>query len=143
MTSDSAAAPSTLLYIEDNESNLHLVRRIFRDRDDITLITASRGMEGVEMAKVEQPALILLDLHLPDMPGLEVLAALRAEPSTAAIPVVAVSADATPAQIDQVRAAGVADYVTKPFEVPRLVSVVDEIVIAAARQATTDVAEAV
>jgi CheY-like chemotaxis protein len=72
-----------------------------------------------------------------------VLAALHAEPSTAAIPVVAVSADATPAQIDHVRAAGVADYVTKPFEVPRLVSVVDEIVIAAARQATTDVAEAV
>jgi CheY-like chemotaxis protein len=131
---------STLLYIEDNESNLHLVRRIFRDRDDITLITASRGMEGVEMAKVQQPVLILLDLHLPDMPGLDVLATLRAEPSTAAIPVVAVSADATTAQIEHVREAGVADYVTKPFEVPRLVSVVDAIVTSAA---TADASEAV
>jgi CheY-like chemotaxis protein len=115
----------TLLYIEDNESNLLLVRRIFRDRADIVLRTASRGHEGLAMAQAETPGLILLDLHLPDMPGTDVLAALQEDPRTAAIPVIAVSADATRDQIAHLRARGVVDYVTKPFEVPRLVGIVD------------------
>jgi CheY-like chemotaxis protein/HPt (histidine-containing phosphotransfer) domain-containing protein len=115
----------TLLYIEDNPSNLLLVERIFRDRGDVDLHTAIRGQQGLEMVRAVMPGLILLDLHLPDMPGAEVLEALRSDPLTAAIPVVVVSADATADQIASMRASGVADYVTKPFEVPRLLAIVD------------------
>jgi CheY-like chemotaxis protein len=124
-----SAAPGdsrlTVLYIEDNASNLQLVKRILRDRDDIVLCTASRGQEGIDMARDVLPGLVLLDLHLPDMPGAAVLEALHDDPRTAAIPVVAVSADATVDQIRHLRAGGVADYVTKPFEVPRLLAVID------------------
>jgi CheY-like chemotaxis protein len=77
------------------------------------------------MARAEEPGLVLLDLHLPDMPGVEVLRGLRNDPTTAAIPVVVVSADATPGQMTELRASGAADYVTKPFEVPRLLAVID------------------
>jgi CheY-like chemotaxis protein len=118
----------TVLYIEDNPSNLLLVKRIFRDRDDIVLCTASRGQEGIDMARDVLPGLVLLDLHLPDISGPEVLDALHDDPLTAAIPVVVVSADATVEQIRHLRAAGVADYVTKPFEVPRLLAVIDSFV---------------
>jgi CheY-like chemotaxis protein len=115
----------TVLYIEDNASNLQLVKRIFRDRQDIDLRSACRGQEGIDMARETVPGLILLDLHLPDMPGTEVLSSLRSDPATASIAVVVVSADATLDQIKLLRDNGVADYVTKPFEVPRLVSVVE------------------
>jgi CheY-like chemotaxis protein len=125
---ESGDARLTVLYIEDNASNLQLVKRIFRDRHDIVLRTASRGQEGVDMARDLMPGLILLDLHLPDMPGAEVLSALQNEPPTAAIPVVVVSADATVDQIKHLRSNGVADYVTKPFEVPRLLAVIDAFV---------------
>jgi CheY-like chemotaxis protein len=125
MTSLSESSRFTVLYIEDNASNVQLVKRIFRDRHDVVLHTASRGREGVAMARAETPGLILLDLHLPDMPGVEVLSALREEPLTAAIPVVAVSADATGDQITHLRARGVVDYVTKPFEVSRLLALID------------------
>lgn len=128
MSGEAQTAPSGLLYIEDNQSNLQLVKRVFRDREDVDLRTAIRGQEGLEMAKADPPALILLDLHLPDMPGSAVLAELKQDETTASIPVVAVSADATPVQIDQIRAAGVADYVTKPFDIAALLSVVDRLI---------------
>jgi CheY-like chemotaxis protein len=128
MTATSGGSRLTLLYIEDNTSNVQLVKRIFRDRDEVVLRTASRGQEGLEMARAELPGLILLDLHLPDMPGVEVLKELRREPPTAAIPVVVVSADATKDQISHLRASGVTEYVTKPFEVPRLLALVDSFV---------------
>jgi CheY-like chemotaxis protein len=117
-----------LLYVEDNASNLLLVERILRDRPDIALMTATRGEEGLAVARAEQPGLILLDLHLPDMSGVEVLAALHDDPTTRAIPVVAVSADATLDRIAHLRERGVADYVTKPFEVSRLLGVVESYV---------------
>jgi CheY-like chemotaxis protein len=125
MNADSGAVRLTVLYIEDNASNLQLVKRIFRDRQDIDLLTACRGQEGIDTARETMPGLILLDLHLPDMPGTEVLSGLRGDPATASIAVVVVSADATLDQIKLLRDNGVADYVTKPFEVPRLVSVVE------------------
>jgi CheY-like chemotaxis protein len=128
MSAASGDGRLTVLYIEDNPSNLQLVKRIFRDRSDIELCTASRGQEGIDMARDVLPGLVLLDLHLPDMPGAEVLEALQDDPLTAAIPVVVVSADATVDQIKHLRAGGVADYVTKPFEVPRLLAVVDSFV---------------
>jgi CheY-like chemotaxis protein len=128
MTAAAGKPRLKVLYIEDNVSNLLLLKRIFRDRDGIVLLTAARGQEGLDMARAEIPGLILLDLHLPDMLGVEVLQALREDPVTAAIPVVAVSADATQDQITHLHQNGVVDYVTKPFEVPRLLAVVDAFV---------------
>jgi CheY-like chemotaxis protein len=121
----STRAELSVLYVEDNESNLLLVKRLFRDRGDLALRTASRGLEGITIARAELPGLILLDLNLPDMSGTEVLDALQAEPATAAIPVVIVSADATPEQGENLRMRGAADYVTKPFEVRHLMAVID------------------
>jgi CheY-like chemotaxis protein len=133
MSAGPAAVALHVLYIEDNASNLQLVKRIFRDRQDIALRTASRGQEGLALARDETPDLILLDLHLPDMPGVDVLTALKDGPRTAGIPVVAVSADATHDQIAHLRARGVADYVTKPFEVSRLLGVVDSFLVEGGR----------
>jgi CheY-like chemotaxis protein len=140
MSAAAEAVRLTVLYIEDNASNLLLVKRILRDRHHLALRTASRGEEGLEMARTDPPGLILLDLHLPDMAGTEVLEALRADPLTAEIPVVVVSADATRDQVEHLRGRGVADYVTKPFEVPRLMAVIDSFAQAPGESAPPEVA---
>jgi CheY-like chemotaxis protein len=115
----------TVLYIEDNASNLHLVERILRRRPQINLLTATGGEPGLELARTHVPRLILLDLDLPDLPGVDVFDALRADSRTAAIPVVVVSADATARQIMELRAQGAADYITKPFDVRRMLDTID------------------
>ena len=90
------------------------------------LITASRGDEGIALALREQPDLILLDLHLPDLPGEEVLRRLWADPRTRSRPVAVLSADATPAQRQLLLASGAVDYLTKPLDISRLLRLVDE-----------------
>jgi CheY-like chemotaxis protein len=91
----------TVLYIEDNLSNLQLVDRILNRRPGVRLISAMRPELGLDLAGEHHPDLVLLDLHLPDMPGQEVLRRLRANPRTAEIPVVVLSADARPSLIKQ------------------------------------------
>ena len=110
-----------VLYVEDNGSNLRLIERLLQRRSGVRLLTAANGREGLEIARRERPDLILLDSHLPDLSGDEVLAALQADPATDAIPVVVVSADALPASIERMLAAGARDYLTKPLDVHRLV----------------------
>ena len=109
----------TVLYIEDNLSNLALITHLLDEHPEIRLITAMRGWEGVEKAREHQPELILLDLHLPDIPGWDVLAELQKDERTSGIPVIAVSADATPRQIERLMKAGARAYLTKPLEVDR------------------------
>lgn len=118
-------APCTLLYIEDNASNLRLVERIPARRPEITLLSAGEGTRGLELARQHHPDLIMLDLHLPDMQGDEILRHLRADPHTAAIPIVMISADATTAQIARLCAAGASDYLTKPIDVRQFLTLVD------------------
>ena len=108
-----------VLYIEDNLSNLTLIEHLLADRAGIRLTTAMQGGLGLELARKHHPDLILLDLHLPDLPGWDVLAALQADEATRAIPVVVVSADATPRQIEKLMKAGARSYLTKPLEVER------------------------
>ena len=115
----------TVLYVEDNPSNVKLVERIVARRPEVTLLVAMQGRIALELAREHQPSLILLDLHLPDMSGEEVLARLRAEPRTSATPVVVLSADATPGQVQRLRANGATDYLTKPFDISRLLAVID------------------
>ncbi len=132
-----AGGPKTLLYIEDNPSNVHLLERVVGRRPDVTLMVAMLGRLGLELAWEHRPDLILLDLHLPDVSGEEVLAALKADPRTAATPVVVLSADATPGTPGRLLANGAADYLTKPLDVRRLLAVIDSLGTTP-RPATTD-----
>jgi len=116
----------TVLYVEDNLSNLKLMERVLARRPGIRLVSAMQGSLGVTLARDHLPDLILLDLNLPDMRGEEVLARLHADPATAEVPIVVISADATPGQRARLVEAGASDFVTKPFDVDRLLQIVDE-----------------
>jgi signal transduction histidine kinase/ActR/RegA family two-component response regulator len=122
-TSDS----STILYIEDNVANLKLIERVVARRPSVRLLSAMQGRLGIELARQHRPDLVLLDLHLPDVSGEEVLERLRLDPRTATIPVVVISADATARRIERLEENGVHAYLTKPFDVERLLGVFDEV----------------
>jgi CheY-like chemotaxis protein len=127
----SAAAAATtcdVLYIEDDPVNFTLVERILEFRPALKLMHARSGGDGVELAQAHQPKLILLDLNLPDMHGSEVLRQLQGVPATAKVPVVVLSADATPSQIERLLTAGARNYLTKPFDIDPFLAVVDEMV---------------
>jgi CheY-like chemotaxis protein len=121
------SAPLTVLYIEDNLSNLQLVERVLRRRPAVRLISAMRPQLGLDLAAEHDPGLLLLDLHLPDMPGQEVLRRLRAEPRTANVPVVILSADARPSLIQELLDRGVRAFLTKPLDVRGLLDLVDAV----------------
>ncbi|HWC41823.1 MAG TPA: response regulator [Actinomycetota bacterium] len=121
------SAPLTVLYIEDNLSNLQLVERVLRRRPGVRLISAMRPQLGLDLAAEHDPGLLLLDLHLPDMTGQEVLRRLRAEPRTARVPVVILSADARPSLIKELLDRGVRAFLTKPLDVRELLDLVDTV----------------
>jgi PAS domain S-box-containing protein len=122
----SGQAQHKVLYIEDNFSNLQLIQRIMETRPDVSLLTAMQGPLGLELAIKHRPQLILLDLHLPEMPGQEVLQRLQEQPETRDIPVVVVSADATSQQVQRLLDAGAKYYLTKPFNMRELLRILDE-----------------
>src|SRR2546425_132058 len=115
----------TVLYIEDNLSNLRLFERIVARRPGVTLLSAMQGSRGLELARDHRPHLIILDLHLPDVSGDEVLRRLLADPNTKAIPVVILSADATPGQTSKLLEQGARAYLTKPLDVRQLLALID------------------
>jgi CheY-like chemotaxis protein len=90
--------PFTVCYIEDNLSNVRLVERILSNQPEVKLVVAMQGRMGLDLARNDPPDLIFLDLNLPDMPGEEILRMLWEDPRTSDIPVVVISADATPAR---------------------------------------------
>jgi signal transduction histidine kinase/ActR/RegA family two-component response regulator len=113
-----------ILYIEDNLSNQRLVERVLARQSRVTFLPAMQGTIGLELAREHAPDLVLLDLHLPDLHGDEVLVRLKAEPATRDTPVVMLSADASPGQIRRLREAGAAAYLTKPIDLRELLEVV-------------------
>jgi len=115
-----------ILYIEDNFSNVTLLDQMLAERPTLELMTAMQGRVGLELARQHTPDLILLDLHLPDMPGWQVLAQLKADHLTREIPVVVISADATSPQIKRLLSAGARAYLTKPIDIAEFFRVVDE-----------------
>jgi signal transduction histidine kinase/ActR/RegA family two-component response regulator len=115
----------TLLYIEDNLSNLKLIERVLLGRP-VKILAAMHGELGLELAREHVPDLVLLDLHLPGMDGEEALTRLRQEPRTAAIPVIVLSADASPGRIERLIASGAEAYLTKPLEVDRFLRLIDD-----------------
>jgi signal transduction histidine kinase/ActR/RegA family two-component response regulator len=126
LASDAGRLRLKILYIEDNLSNLRLVERILVQRPGVTLLSAMQGRRGLELARDHRPGLILLDRHLPDVPGDEVLRLLREDPRTQDIPVVILSADASRGQVQRLLDIGARAYLTKPLDVRRFLAVVDE-----------------
>ncbi len=120
-----AARGGTVLYVEDNLSSLRLVERVVARRPGVRLMPAMQGRLGIELARQHRPDLIFLDLHLPDIPGAEVLQQLRAEADLRGIPVVVISADATPGQIKRLLAGGARAYLTKPIDIHQLLAMLD------------------
>ena len=116
----------TVVYIEDNFANLRLVQQVAARRPGVRLVHAMHGQVGLELVSSTRPDLILLDLHLPDMSGEEVLRRLRAESATENTPIVVISADATPGRVQRLRDIGVSGYLTKPVDVKELLAWFDE-----------------
>ncbi|MCX5826509.1 MAG: PAS domain S-box protein [Deltaproteobacteria bacterium] len=106
-----------LLYVEDNPANLKLVEQLVARRPDLRLLTAVTGHLGIELARTLRPEMILMDINLPDISGIEVMKILREDPATAHIPIVALSANAMPSDIEKGLAAGFFRYLTKPIKV--------------------------
>lgn len=119
--------PQTVLYIEDNEVNQLLMEGMLGQRPALRLVLASQPEAGLALASSARPDLVLLDIQLPGMDGFEVLRRLRADPATRRLPVVAVSANAMPADRAKAALAGFDDYVTKPIDIPHLLAVVDHL----------------
>ena len=118
-------AGELILVVEDQEVNRKLVRDVLEFKGFV-VVEATTGEDGVEMARDRQPALILMDIHLPGIDGTVALERLRADPATSEIPVIALTASAMPDERDEIMAAGFDGYETKPIGVKRLEEVVRE-----------------
>ena len=128
-----SAPRRTLLYIEDNLANIRLVERILQERENIDIIPAMQGRLGLELARQHQPSMILLDLHLSDISGDEVLRRLLESDETSRIPVVILSADATPGRINRLLHSGAVAFLTKPVDADELLQVLDDNIFSPAR----------
>ena len=115
----------SLLYVEDNPANLQLVEQLIARREDIRLFSAIDGMQGIQLARAQRPDIILMDINLPGISGIEALRILRADPATAHIPVVALSANAMPLDIEKGLQAGFFRYLTKPIKLNELMGALD------------------
>ncbi|WP_348522378.1 ATP-binding protein [Cryobacterium sp. CG_9.6] len=116
----------TLLYIEDNESNVHLVEQVLKLRPAWRLLTAGNGQLGIDLARLHQPNLVLLDLHLPDISGADVLRNLTTTPDTAELPVVILTADISAITSRQLLAGGAEQCMTKPLDVEEVLALLDQ-----------------
>ncbi|MFZ0008384.1 MAG: ATP-binding protein [Steroidobacteraceae bacterium] len=115
----------TLLYVEDNPANLMLVEDLIARRPDVRLLSARDGNRGVEIAQTSRPDVILMDINLPGISGVEALRILALDPATAHIPVVALSANAAPRDIAKGLEAGFFRYLTKPIKVPEFMETLE------------------
>jgi CheY-like chemotaxis protein/anti-sigma regulatory factor (Ser/Thr protein kinase) len=125
---------SSLLYIEDNPANMKLVVQLIELRSDIKLLTAVNGTLGIELARAFQPDMILMDINLPGISGIEALKILREDPCTAHIPVVALSANAMLRDIDLGLEVGFFRYLTKPIRVKEFMETLDVVLEFAKRK---------
>jgi CheY-like chemotaxis protein len=122
----SGAPMRTLLYVEDNAANLKLVEKLIARRPDLRVLSAADGSLGVELARTWQPAVILMDINLPGISGIEALRILSDDKATAHIPVIALSANAIPRDIQKGLEAGFFRYLTKPIKVSEFMEALDE-----------------
>jgi CheY-like chemotaxis protein len=111
--------------VEDNPANLDLVEQLIARRADLRLLSAADGHLGIEFARVYQPEVILMDINLPGISGIEAMQILRADRTTAHIPIIALSANAVPRDIAKGLEAGFFNYLTKPIKVDRFMDALD------------------
>ncbi len=123
----SARAPFSMLYVEDNPSNIRLMEELVDTIGKIRLLTALDPKTGLEMARTAKPDLIVLDINLPGMSGVEMLRVLKADPATAPIPAMALSAAAMPREVEAGLAAGFTHYLTKPINVAAFMKAIDDV----------------
>jgi PAS domain S-box-containing protein len=117
----------TVHYVEDNETNVEVMRGVLAQRPQVRMDVSVTGLDGLAAIRNHRPDMILLDMHLPDISGMELLRHLKADLATSTIPVVIVSADALDSQINAAIASGAMRYLTKPVNVNELLAVVDEV----------------
>ena len=115
----------TLLYVEDNPANLLLVENLLERRADIHLLSAQDGLRGIEIARASLPDVILMDINLPGISGIHALNILRKDPTTAHIPVIALSANAMPRDIVRGLEVGFFRYLTKPIKLNEFLDTLD------------------
>ncbi|MDP2075230.1 ATP-binding protein [Hydrogenophaga sp.] len=115
----------TVLYVEDNPANLELVEQIIARRSNLRLLGAADASLGIEFARVYRPKVILMDINLPGISGIEAMKILRRDPVTAHIPIIALSANAVPRDIQRGMEAGFFNYITKPIKVGQLMDAID------------------
>ena len=120
-----------VLCVEDSEPNFRLIESVLRERPGIELVWAETGAKALQLLQEKTPQLVLLDLDLPDMHGSKVLQDLHAQPGLNGTPVIVISADATPSQIERMLSAGARNYLTKPFDIRRFLFMFDEIMTSA------------
>ena len=135
----------TVLHVEDNPANLELVEQLLARRTDLRLMNVANANIGIEFARAYQPAVILMDINLVGISGIAALKILRADSSTAHIPIISVSANAMPGDIVQGLKAGFFNYLTKPIKLDTFLAALDEAlafsltVATAANQAGVDI----
>jgi CheY-like chemotaxis protein len=115
----------TLLYVEDNPANLKLVEQLIARRRDMRLLSAKEGTLGIQLARRHHPEVILMDINLPGISGIEALKILREDPATAHIPIIALSANAMPRDIEKGLLAGFFRYLTKPIRIDEFMQTLD------------------
>ena len=115
----------TLLYVEDNPANLKLIEQLIARRPTLRLLSAVDGNQGIQLARAHQPDVILMDINLPGISGIEAMKILREDPATAHIPIVALSANAMPRDIERGITAGFFSYLTKPIKVQEFMEALD------------------
>jgi PAS domain S-box-containing protein len=130
------APQRTVLYVEDNPANLELVDQLIERRPELRMLAAADGTLGVEFARVYQPEVILMDINLPGISGLEAMRILRADPVTSHIPVIALSANAVPRDIAAALEAGFLSYLTKPIKVDQFMEALDAALATTAKRVT-------
>jgi signal transduction histidine kinase/AmiR/NasT family two-component response regulator len=132
-----AGAPArTVLCVEDNPANLMLIEKLVARRPDIRLLSAREGNRGIEIARASRPDVILMDINLPGISGLVALRILAGDPATSAIPVIALSANAMPHDIERGLDAGFFRYLTKPIKVREFMETLDEALAVALARST-------
>lgn len=126
-TNAGTAANKTLIYIEDSPANVRLMQQIIASQTDYSLHVEMEPVAGMKAVQTDHPDLLLLDINLPGIDGYEVLERLRADPATRAIPVIAISANALPQDIQRGKAAGFDGYLPKPIDIAQFLAMVERL----------------
>ncbi len=126
-TADARYRRRRVHYVEDNETNVLLMRGMLAQRPQIELSVSTMGLDALAAVRIERPDLLLLDMHLPDIDGLDLLTHLKADDATAGIPVIVLSADATASRVSRALAAGAEAYLPKPLNLAELLQHVDAV----------------